>query len=1411
MTIYVKATEQILSDAQIHSVGRQKILDFAAEIESSQYPRFERWHPKPCCLVRKLYGRKNRLLAIEKEVGEHTVYVLLRLLIKGTGEYDKYYDAGEDGQVAFALKAYDKELNDDELREWVEERSRVSPPPAPEELSTAEKSFLWHHDITDEEGVFICETHEFLEDLGQKEMKDNRVRVPNLALRALEIPIGQVREVRSSESSELRLLAFRANEFQCVFLRLFYGENDQFISTEINRWQDDLDGKTEQEVLRYCKVSYPEILCADERFWVKSHSSKAEQEANLSLSPEESLILQTCETTEGNNVGFPLFVNGRAGSGKSTILQYMFAFRFLRWAKCMRAENPDSYPLYLATSKGLLEVARAAVETILKLNYRQLDEPDDQQLIASVENCFQATPEYLHSLLPDGDKEKFPWENRIDYAEFRRIWNVRYGKERKAIKLFGPQVSWHVIRGLIKGLTEETYDRDDYFEIPRDERTVSQETFELVHDRVWSSWYSTLPKSELAWDDQDLARHLLQNKLLPQQHVALFCDEAQDFTRLELEAIYQCSIFSDRTIGRQDASKIPFVFVGDPFQTLNPTGFRWESVQAAFTERIVLALHRFDRKAAKPKLHYEELLLNYRSAKLIVDFCNTIQMARAVLFDHKSLRPQTTWRIEAEPNPPVFLDVGQDWLKELFVDEANADLTFVVPCEEGEEIRYVEDDPYLREVVARDEDKVPRNVKSPAQAKGLEFNRVVLYGWSKCPEASKISDLLKSNQTPSLTIDEKLPLEYFMNNLYVAASRAKRRLFVLDDEGSLNKLWEFAHDEDRLNRVAKLPGGEHWQEEVGLMLSGNAQSLEDNRASHYEMAVEYEKNGLITRDFGTLKQAAQYYDLANLSNKANECRAQAFLLYERFEDAGVCFEKSGKLEEAVDAWWRGSCYREISDFAERQSAYVSRPRCQLASYLADTKATRLQFLDLLTNLRKTADISPDARRDLKTTKWGNALEAAIAKSLDDHSDSNGLKNALETLDELVALGANVSDISLARLCYHTSDFERAVQLYGNESNRPEVVHARAMIAIKKEEAGKELSKMEVRSLAKYHFSEKKFTEAARHFASVGDADRGVECVVNTLGDSDSSTEQQIGVVSNAIRAFVVAGRWPDLVTFVSDGDAKAISRSNQKSKVCKSIRVLITENGLLPEVLVPALAKSELIPEGKADEKKAIHSLLADITRRRGWHQTVSRKVMGAAVERSGLDIDALAYYEKWRDSNPPSYEKEYAEKRWLTCKLRQAKREEEISPRSVRARSYHESVERLLDKRGWDSGDIPSGYPPLDAEINRTVKAQMKATVTPNPHVPSNMATLGGLSLRFSSLRGWVNIESEDELCARVLVAEKRVANSDVDFEEVDYGYFCAEWKLRLIWQDDRLTLTKGDKSLTLVEGTLADSSQLP
>ena len=743
-------------------------------------------------------------------------------------------------------------------------------------------------------------------------------------------------------------------------------------------------------------------------------------------------------------------------------------------------------------------MAKEVVQSLLRANYQHLlaSQRADGARLDGLDACFQDSIRFLLSALDEQERPRFSRSTYVGYARFRRMWNDRFGKEKKAVRQYGPQISWHVIRGFIKGISVDgLLAREDYEELPEDERTVSHEVYDLVHDRVWTAWYKPLCERGEAWDGQDLVRHLLDNDRLPASHVAIFCDEAQDFTRIELEAIYRCSLFSDRQIDFHSLKRVPFVFAGDPFQTLNPTGFRWESVRAAFTERILRSLYRFNTRNETPALNYRELTFNYRSSPRLVHLCNSIQAVRACIFGHRSLRPQSTWQLGGDTSAPMFFEKGDAQVEAVLREQS--DLVLIVPCEEGEEVEYVQADPYLKGIVQADEDGTPRNVLSAARAKGLEFLRVALYGWACREEAAVLAKRVQTPGAEPMSVEERLGMEYFLNNLYVAASRARRRLFVIDEKGSRDTLWSFASDEQCLSNVVRhLPESQLWQMNTGLLVQGVPESFREDRDDPCAIAERFEREGLSKEDSYLLKQAGLQYQIAENVTKANECRAMAAIFDGRYRDAGDSFLKAGLIERAVGAYWRGRHYRNIADCAGTYPDFARLPRCRVSCFIESGSQTVRECRSLLEHLLENAKTNKELQSDLRSVLWKESLQEAVKNSLAKQENARIALNAAEAgqfidlLLQLETLGLHLDGHQAARLFFTAGRDEDVLKRLVSDDGSDLYRDAKALALIAQSSTAQHrYNASDVRIIADYHFRHKQFEAASRFYGELRDSGR----------------------------------------------------------------------------------------------------------------------------------------------------------------------------------------------------------------------------------------------------------------------------------------------------------------------------------
>ena len=778
--------------------------------------------------------------------------------------------------------------------------------------------------------------------------------------------------------------------------------------------------------------SYPLFMVLDSVAW---NTIQRGREANLALSPEESEILTSVRvfgSTEHD--GYPLFINGRAGSGKSTILQYLAA-DYVRLA----LTNDKFDPLYLTSSKELLERSRQTVNDILIAHHDNvLDmsrQSDRRYLDELLGRSFKLFRKFLLSYVPEKERGVMLDQHYVGYTRFLKLWSEHVARSH-TMRQLSPAVSWHVIRSYIKGRRldrGDEFDLDDYRAHDSKGRSVSEETFRKIFDLVWDGWYREMCETNGLWDDQDLAVVALENlDLAPQNIGAVFCDEAQDFTTLELRIISKISAFSRRVLERQELSRIPIVFAGDPLQTINPTGFRWDAVRADFHAEVC---DNFDgRRRGSVLMKYRELSFNYRSNKSIVKFCNLIQLLRSATLGRGSIKPQMSWALGGEAVPVVRFSTDKPETIQSLHD--HLDFVKIVNCYEGEETAFVESDPALKEI-ATPTDGVYRNFFSPMRAKGLEFPSVVIYGFGSqirnvLPKG--LMDAIRNRHT--LSDSRLIELDHFFNRLYVAASRAKEQLIVVDTIDGFESFWNFASDQVVIDEAWKMVGWTTQRDDTIESLSdGSAGAWKGEFVDPVEQGKSYARQGRLTSDSYMLRQASLAYRRADRGFDADVCLAEAAMFDEKWADAGQRFEEIKEDRRAFDCYWKAQSWRRLSDLGTGNPEIASDPRVWAADVMRKALDVDGDVSKRVCTAAADQKWLDDARRDGTWQSVFRYLARHFAKE-SDRPDIEWLQ-----LDRVYAQfdrSATIcSSSDLAEVAYSAREFKRAHQLWSAEKKPPE--------------------------------------------------------------------------------------------------------------------------------------------------------------------------------------------------------------------------------------------------------------------------------------------------------------------------------------------------------------------------------------
>ncbi len=754
--------------------------------------------------------------------------------------------------------------------------------------------------------------------------------------------------------------------------------------------------------------AYPDYLIIDRDVW---SGIERETASNLALSGEEEHLLSSVGHRDGDRPTMPLLINGRAGSGKSTMLAYLFAALVSR----RFSDGLPGHPLFVTHSQPLLDAARDAVGSLLRTGHQYTDwlqESDAQRdaTLKEIDGWFTTLRRLFLESLDDDSRIRFDPRRRVGFAHFKRALSGRPGLlppcHLPQAGQIPAELCWFAIRSYIKGHEPDMeVDPERYGEFPRGDRQISEARFREIHDTIWARWYEPALREHHLWDDQDLAASALA--ALPGADVtpdstaitALVCDESQDFTRREIMYLIQLSALTRLPPARMtDHLAIPLIMAGDPLQTVNPAGFRWESVTAALHEELALT---YEGQAPRARLDF--LAQNYRSAESVVHAVNLIQLLRSILFDHRrrgvDIRPQRAWSRHAAVGAELY--IIDKTVSRAELRRSLRDAIVIVPCEDGDEVRYVRDDDLLSEIYpgVSDEDPPP-NVLSASNAKGLEFDSIVLYRFGEAlprgvdlgsPEA--LRDRLADER------DENYEVEYFFNKLYVAASRAKSALRIVDSEDGQHRLWQHLGDEaaERLPRLARRSGD--WPGLVtGIRLAAASEpgSIVDSQHDIEAHARAMATRGHELDNALLLRQAAGLFDRLGLDDDATSCRARAHRIEGDLSAAGHAYLEVLRPEEAWECFWDASAWGELADwFADADARPPVPPRRRLLRAVVDFMRKPPDRQSLVHVSNALSELPEDARPSYLDPVWREVV-ARFSSTADQLADQLGTTTAERT-------------------------------------------------------------------------------------------------------------------------------------------------------------------------------------------------------------------------------------------------------------------------------------------------------------------------------------------------------------------------------------------------------------------------------
>lgn len=702
-------------------------------------------------------------------------------------------------------------------------------------------------------------------------------------------------------------------------------------------------------VSRFSSCAYPDYLLLDFELWEKLTTTES---MLLPLSYEELTTLERLFSGER----FPAIIEGRAGSGKTTLLCYYVPERLVHLPSGAESSSERPRLLYLAENPKLLKNAQ---EIIGKL--REKLQAEYAVGSSRLQEEFHTFHSFAVGQLPPQRRGRF-WDasdGRIDFVRFRSLLrDSRRGlRARLSRQVQNPEILWFVIRSYIKGFNlndegEERWMSPEQFaveeELGRRDRQVSQEVYAEVWEKVWP-WYKrlTVPCDDNdfqppCWDHLDLAWEVLDHRWVhAPSYAVLICDEVQDLTRVELAAMFQSSDFLQYDREPAQAGRVPIILAGDSYQTINPACFRWARVKADCAKALVQQIPH----APLPRIEPFQLLYNYRNRPSIARLCNALQLLRQEVVGVQA-ELQRIWQPEDAPlNQAVRqlrITPEGTLLKHLFdrgvaflgpepaqVDQDDAAAAFWqalgLPHGPPRTFATRSDLPDASAAPPSPEESAKTlNYECPADVKGLEKPFYALLGFGTAFAQlglTRFWDWNESARETEIPESQLLAAEYFLNRLYVAASRAREQLWIVETEEGWNAFWKPLeawirkkhHSPDSACGATEsllAPFGFSWSPGSPEELIGVFQN------EWPRMARDYEEQAEALRNAEFAERAAYYYRLTDDTRREQRAWALKEYLEGRLVEA-VHRLRPIDRDKALQWAWEAAAWDELAhaDFA----------------------------------------------------------------------------------------------------------------------------------------------------------------------------------------------------------------------------------------------------------------------------------------------------------------------------------------------------------------------------------------------------------------------------------------------------------------------------------------------------------------
>jgi DNA helicase II / ATP-dependent DNA helicase PcrA len=573
----------------------------------------------------------------------------------------------------------------------------------------------------------------------------------------------------------------------------------------------------------------------------------------LALSPFQQMIVYK----DG-----PTLINGGAGTGKTTVLAHRFVYNW----------QQKNYPSFYLTLTPQLK------NFVIELINRMEIKPDALKFILTFDEVCKIL------LMSEGDQ--FIPENEIGINHF-----LEWMKWQRSYSKYDPLQIWQEYIGIVKGTcldyNKSVISLKEYKDKGKQVSLFPPEERDMVYKIITE--YHREQKQNKKWDQIDISQYtlsLLQDKQdldvkrkleqISSNIKSVVCDEIQDFVTVQY-AIFMLIIHPDY--------KSELYFGGDSQQTINSSNFRWEDLRNYIWKEL---------KQTNPNFKLNPLKImrrNFRSTSKMVEIANSfIEMKEALkIKDDGDYLQQGIEDQDSQHTPGSLVMEERETIIELIEKSEAKNWIIIVYGEETKD--------KLLELL---DEKFENFIFTIAECKGLEFTSSILFNIASDSDLDW-RKLMNKNARDLYTEKNHLYIDHVFNRLFVALTRSRRGLVILEDDEYAYQFWlevrekcEYSLTHSSLDELDKL-----W-------------SLSSTPAE-YKINADYFFNN---QKYAT---AADFYKNAGDMTMYNLSKAYVKRAESKFSESAKMFEELGRMEDAakdyekIDPLKAMGLYQELND------------------------------------------------------------------------------------------------------------------------------------------------------------------------------------------------------------------------------------------------------------------------------------------------------------------------------------------------------------------------------------------------------------------------------------------------------------------------------------------------------------------